>query len=80
MYNFIDKCKHCNKKIFLGFGFKRHLSKCHNVKITKSDKKYIRKVRIKFLLYPFVLLLTGIYILLKLICYPFWAFYEYVGR
>jgi len=77
MFNFVDKCKHCGKKFFLGFGFKRHLQKCHNEKITKADKKYIRKCRIKFLLYPFILLAWGVYLLLKLICYPFWAFVEY---
>ena len=77
MFKFIDKCKHCGKKFFLGFGFKRHLKKCHNEKITKADKKYIRKCRIKFILYPFAMLVWGIYLLLKLICYPFWAFVEY---
>ena len=77
MYYFINHCKHCGKKFFLGFGAKRHLQKCHNKEITKGDKKYFRICRIKFLLYPFIMLVYGIYLLLKLICYPFWAFVEY---
>jgi hypothetical protein len=70
------RCKHCDKKFFLGFGFGRHLKKVHGITATQRDKRAIRKRRVKFCLLP----LIGIGILLRwvviAICFPFYVLYE----
>jgi hypothetical protein len=73
---FITSCKHCNKKFFLGFGFVHHLSKEHNLEATKNDKRCVRKLRLKFCLLPFALVIIIIRALLLGICFPFHWLYE----
>ena len=70
------RCKHCNKKFFLGFGFDKHLLKEHDIDITPNDKKHIRKMRLRFCLLPFTLLLKGLKWLVIAICFPFWWIFD----
>lgn len=74
--DFNPSCKHCNKKFFLGFGFRRHCHKEHNIKISKRDKAFIWRRRLYFVLLPLFFLLRGIQWLLICICTPFYFLYE----
>ena len=69
---FLEKfeCKHCKYKTYSAFFFIFHLIFKHKIKPTKKDIKFLIKYNnLKFIIYiP--------YILLKIICYPFWYFYE----
>ncbi len=73
---FIPSCKHCDKKFFLGFGFIRHLSREHGIEATKNDKRYVRKLRLRFCLLPFTFTVILIKTLLLAICFPFHLLYE----
>jgi hypothetical protein len=70
------RCKYCEKKFFLGFGFGHHLLKAHDVDITPNDERYIRKRRLRFCLLPFILLGKGLRLVLICICFPFHYLYE----
>ena len=70
------RCKYCEKKFFLGFGFGRHLLKAHDIDITPNDKRYIRKRRLRFCLLPLILLGKALRWVLIAICLPFHWLYD----
>lgn len=74
--DFNPSCRHCGKNFFLGFGFRRHCLKEHNIKITKKDKAFMWRRRLFFVLTPLFFLLQGIQWLLIFICAPFHFLYE----
>lgn len=72
------RCKYCEKKFFLGFGFGRHLLKAHDIDITPNDERYIRKRRLRFCLLPLILLGKVLRWVAIGICIPFHLLYEWL--
>lgn len=73
------RCKYCEKKFFLGFGFGRHLLEAHDIDITPNDKRYIRKKRLRFCLLPLILLGKVLRWVAIGICLPFHCLYEWLA-
>ena len=67
------ECKNCNYKSLFAIGMLHHLLKCHNIKATKRDLRFLLKYNFASRFFRFLVacvLIPPLFII-KLICYLF---------
>lgn len=75
-FDFPITCKECGKEMRFGLAAILHLLLVHKT-INKTTAMWaLRKgLELRILLLPFIL----VYLLIMVICYPFWWVFEYLG-
>lgn len=70
-------CKNCGKTISI-FKARSHLKKEHNIKLNKSDKKYLARKMFKIFTLPFAFLISLFVLLFGALAEMFYALCEVV--